>query len=144
MMRTTDVDVLAPPVTRWPRVADFLSVPHTEAEYDRAVTLLNELVDTVGDKESHPLADLMETLATLMEVYENEHYPVPEVSDIDQLAFLMEEHRVTPMDLREELGNEAIVWDILHGHRPLTGNQIDALCKHFSVSPEVFKSQANR
>lgn len=134
-----DVDVLEHPVTRWPRVSDFLSVPHTEVEYDRAVTLLQELVATVGEAESHPLADFMETLATLIEVYENEHYPVPDVSGADKLAFLMEEHRVKPTELREELGNEAIVWEILNGHRPLTESQSQALSKRFSVSPAVFK-----
>ncbi len=139
MMIMREVDVIEHPITRWPRVSDFLSVPHTEAEYDRAVTLLQELVNTVGEAESHPLADLMETLATLMEVYENEHYPVPNVSGADKLAFLMAEHRVEPTELREELGNESLVWEILNGHRPLTEKQRHALSKRFSVSPEVFK-----
>ncbi len=139
MMIMNEVDVIESPITRWPRVADFLSVPRTEAEYDRAVTLLNELVDTVGEQESHPLAELMETLATLMEVYENQHYPVPEVSMADKLAFLMEEHRVAPTELQEELGNEVVVEEILNGHRPLTVSQSLALSKRFSVSPAVFR-----
>lgn len=32
----------------------------TETEYQRAVALLDSLIDEVGEDESHPLASLME------------------------------------------------------------------------------------
>jgi HTH-type transcriptional regulator/antitoxin HigA len=91
-------ELLEQAATHWAGVKDFLSVPRTEAEYENAVTLLNELIDTIGEDESHPLADLMDTLGTLMEAYENEHYPLPEVSGATVLAFLMEEHQIKPND----------------------------------------------
>ena len=50
-------------------------VPHTEAEYDRIVALLDHLVDEVGEDENHPLASLMEVLGVLIERYEAEHVP---------------------------------------------------------------------
>jgi HTH-type transcriptional regulator/antitoxin HigA len=50
-------------------------VPHTEKEYREAVRLLDNLIDTVGEDESHPLASLMEVLGTLIEKYEDEHVP---------------------------------------------------------------------
>jgi HTH-type transcriptional regulator/antitoxin HigA len=49
--------------------------PHTEAEYQRLVTLLDRLVDEVGENESHPLASLMEIVGVLIEKYEDEHVP---------------------------------------------------------------------
>jgi len=47
-------------------------VPHTEAEYQRLVTLLDGLIDEVGENESHPLASLMEIVGVLIETYEDE------------------------------------------------------------------------
>lgn len=35
------------------------------------VALLDELIDEVGENESHPLASLMEILGVLIEHYEN-------------------------------------------------------------------------
>jgi HTH-type transcriptional regulator/antitoxin HigA len=38
----------------WSEIADVLLVPHTEAEYERTVALLDELIDEVGENENHP------------------------------------------------------------------------------------------
>jgi len=62
----------------WSSLADTVFVPHTEAEYERLVSLLDRLVDEVGEDESHPLASLMEIVGVLIEKYEDEH--VPELS----------------------------------------------------------------
>ena len=53
----------------------WLDVPHTEEEYERIVALLDQLIDEVGEEESHPLASLMEILGVLVEAYEAEHVP---------------------------------------------------------------------
>jgi len=62
-------------VDAWSCLADTVFVPHTEAEYQRLVTLLDRLVDEVGENESHPLASLMEIVGVLIEKYEDEHVP---------------------------------------------------------------------
>lgn len=62
-------------VTHWPEMANTLFVPHSEAEYRRLVTLLDGLIDEVGEDETHPLASLMEILGVLVEQYEAEHVP---------------------------------------------------------------------
>ena len=59
----------------WNPISKYLRVPHTEVDYERLVTLLNELIDEVGEDESHPLASLMEVIGTLIEKYEDEHVP---------------------------------------------------------------------
>lgn len=46
-------------------------VPRTEAEYNRLVTMLDELIDEVGEDEAHPLASLMEIIGVMIEHYEN-------------------------------------------------------------------------
>ena len=59
----------------WPSMAPLIHVPHTEEEYDRIVAFLDQLIDEVGEEESHPLASLMEILGVLVEAYETEHVP---------------------------------------------------------------------
>ena len=59
----------------WPSLAKILYVPHSEAEYDRLVEVLDQLIDQVGENETHPLASLMEVIGVLIEKYEDEHVP---------------------------------------------------------------------
>lgn len=62
-------------LTHWPELSQAVFVPHTEAEYTRLVDLLDELVDEVGNEETHPLASLMEVIGLLIEKYEDEQVP---------------------------------------------------------------------
>ena len=59
----------------WTSINDVLFVPHTEAEYEALVAFLDELIDIVGEDESHPLASLMEVIGVLIEKYEYENVP---------------------------------------------------------------------
>lgn len=59
----------------WSALSRAVFVPHTEEEYRRIVAVLDELVDEVGEDESHPLASLMEVLGALIENYETAHVP---------------------------------------------------------------------
>jgi HTH-type transcriptional regulator / antitoxin HigA len=69
---------LSKTVDAWSSLADTVFVPHSEAEYQRLVALLDGLIDEVGENEAHPLASLMEIVGVLIEKYEAEH--VPELS----------------------------------------------------------------
>ena len=53
---------------------------HNDSEYQQLVEVLEQLIDQVGEDESHPLASLMEIIAVLIERYEDEH--VPEITDV--------------------------------------------------------------
>lgn len=120
----------------WAVVEPVLTV-RTEADYDRAVTRLNELLDEVGDDATHPLYGLMDTLGTLVHAYEVEHVEMPQASGVDALQYLMEEHSLTQSDL-PEVGSQGVVSEILRGKRRLNIRQIRALSERFGVSPAVF------
>ena len=64
----------------WPRVAPIVFVHRSEAEYERLVAVLDQLIDVVGGDEAHPLASLMEIVGILVENYEHEH--VPEMTEV--------------------------------------------------------------
>ena len=63
----------------WPSMTEVVFVPHTEAEYQRLVAVLDTLIDVVGEDETHPLASLMEIIGVLIERYEDEH--IPEITE---------------------------------------------------------------
>lgn len=59
----------------WKNVSNTIFVPHSEADYVRLVKMLDEVIDQVGEDESHPLASLMDVLSALIENYENANVP---------------------------------------------------------------------
>lgn len=62
----------------WLNLTDILFVPSCVEDYERLVNLLDNLIDEVGEDETHPLASLMEIIGILIERYESEN--VPELS----------------------------------------------------------------
>jgi HTH-type transcriptional regulator/antitoxin HigA len=129
-MATTDLQ------TQWARIRPLLTI-RNEREYDAAIKRLNALLDEVGDNERHPLFSFVDTLGTLIHVYEEEHYPMPECSGGEMLRFFMEEHDLKQTDLTE-IGSQGVVSEILNGKRELNVRQIRLLAKQFHVSPAVF------
>ena len=122
--------------SHWTALEPILSI-RNERDYDRATKRLNELLDTIGANEHHPLYELLDTLGTLISTYEEAHYPMPKVSGTEMLRFFMEEHNLKQSDL-PEVGSQGVVSEILSGARELNVRQIRALAKRFHVSPAVF------
>ena len=122
---------------QWRSLAPILSVPRTKAEYDNLVNLLDHLIDEVGNNESHPLASLMDTVGTLIESYENEHYPFSQGNPLEALKYLMKVNGLTQSDL-SEVGSQGVVSEIISGKRSLNARQIRVLSKRFHVSPSTF------
>ncbi len=121
----------------WPSIQNIFSVPHTEKDYLKLVKLLDDLIDEVGNEESHPLASLMETIGSLVESYESQNFPDPQGSPIEALKYLMEEHGLKQSDL-PEIGSQGVVSEILSGKRQLNLRQVKLLSERFKVSPAVF------
>ncbi|HET9590868.1 MAG TPA: helix-turn-helix domain-containing protein [Anaerolineales bacterium] len=122
--------------THWTNIAPLLII-RNEREYNAAVKRLNELLDEISTNEKHPLYSLLDTLATLIHVYEEEHYPIPASTGVDVLRFLMEEHGLAQSEL-PEVGSQGVVSEILNGKRELNVRQIRALAERFKVSTAVF------
>lgn len=120
----------------WSVVDEGLSI-RTEADYNKALTVLNQLLDEVGDNQSHPLYNFLEVLGTLIESYEADHVKILDVPGSEVLKYLMEEHGLSQADL-PEIGSQGVVSEILRGKRELNTRQIKALSKRFKVSPAVF------
>jgi len=109
----------------------------TKRDYNKAVSTLNQLLDAGAADEKSPLADLVNTLGTLIGDYDDAHYPVKEVSSVAMIRFLMEQHGLTQSDL-PEIGTQGVVSEILRGKRELNVRQIKALSGRFNVPSSVF------
>ena len=114
-----------------------LGILRSEKDYRKAVGILDEILDEIGENEDHPLADLAEALALFIHSYEEAHAKIPEAPAPELLKSLMKEHGLTQSDL-PEIGSQGVVSEILSGARELNVRQIRKLAKRFGVSPAVF------
>lgn len=121
----------------WPTVSKVVSTIHTERQYNRAVKMLDQLIDEVNEKSDPVKESLIDTLGTLIKEYEDRNIVEPKGDPIGVLKYLLEEHGLTQSDLRE-IGSQGVVSEILNGKRRLNLRQVVALSKRFSVSPSVF------
>ena len=120
----------------WNPISHLFSV-HNENEYDRAVELLNRLIDEIGTDDQHPLYEFLDTLGAVIHAYEDKHFPMMDSDGIEMLEFFMEEHGITTSDL-PEIGSEKDITEIISGEKELTISHIRALAERFHVSPAVF------
>lgn len=121
----------------WQDIAPLVAIPNNDEQYQDRLDLLHQLIDTVGEDEQHPLASLLNFVGVQIAEYEKQHYPEPEATSQEVLAFLMQEHQLKQSDL-PEIGSQGVVSEILRGKRRLNTRQIQALAQRFSVSASVF------
>ena len=114
-----------------------LGVLRSAEDYEKAVGVLDEILDKIGEDEEHPLAELAEALSVFIESYEETHKKLPAAPRRAVLKALINEHGLNQADL-PELGTQGVVSEILSGKRDLNIRQIKLLVKRFGVSPAVF------
>lgn len=78
-------------------------------------------------EEGTPEADEMEILVTLIEAYENKHYPIGPADPIDAIRFRMEQQGLTPRDLEAYIGSSGRVSEVLNRKRPLSLRMVKRL-----------------
>ena len=120
----------------WSTLEPLLAI-RNEEDYIQSVEQLNYLIDAVGTDDQHPHYSLLDTLGILIEVYEEEHVAIPDVSGVEVLKYFMAEHSLTQSDF-PEIGSQGVVSELLSGKRELNLRQIQALSQRFHVSPAVF------
>ena len=108
----------------------------TDADHAAAVAALGRLLDAGAADESHPLADLAAILGELVGDYEDRQ-PRAQVSGVDMLRFLMQQHGLSQRDL-PEVGSQGVVSEVLAGKRTLNLRHARRLAERFGVGIEVF------
>ncbi len=116
------------------------SVISSEKELERLTEEVDRLM-TKGIKQGELSPEeerLLELLAVLIETYEDEHYPIPDLSPIEVLKFLMEERGLKQSDLLHIFGSSGITSEVVNGKRSISKAQAKKLAEYFKVSVELF------
>ena len=85
-------------------------------------------------------ADEMEILVTLVEAYENKHYPISAADPIDAIKFRMEQQGLTPKDLEPYIGSSGRVSEVLNHKRGLTLPMVKRLHNGLNIPYESLLS----
>ena len=108
-----------------------------ERAYMQMTSLMNSLLDAVGDDEDHALSGLLELVGDLISQYEREHYAIEPVSPKDSLRFLMDARGLKQEDLCT-IVPQSNLSAILAGKRKISATLAGKFGNFFGVSPALF------
>jgi HTH-type transcriptional regulator / antitoxin HigA len=115
-----------------------LRIIHTEAEYRKAVAVLDRLSD-LGPARTEDQTQYLLALALFVEKYERAHERMPAATGVEMLGYLIETHGVKQGDVAASAGlADSTVSEILAGKRKMNVKHIEALARFFKVEPAVF------
>lgn len=106
----------------------------TEADYEAA---LEEVGRLWGAKSGTADGDRLDVLATLIDVYEGQHYPMDPPDPIEAILFRMEQQGLTRKDLEPIIGNRGRVAEILNRKRGLSIEMIRNLHEKLGIPAEI-------
>ena len=96
----------------------------TENDYNMTLLRIDALMDAEPGSEEGTELDV---LATLVEAYERDHFPIDAPDPIEAILFRMEQLGIGDKDLEQYIGTRTRVWEILNGKRGLSITQIRKL-----------------
>jgi HTH-type transcriptional regulator/antitoxin HigA len=106
----------------------------TKRNYEAA---LKEVERLWGAKTGTRDGDRLDVLATLIDVYEAEHYPMDPPDPIEAIKFRMEQQGLTRRDLEEIIGTRTRIAEVLNRKRGLSVGMIRRLHERLGISAEV-------
>ncbi|MBR3425667.1 MAG: transcriptional regulator [Neisseriaceae bacterium] len=109
----------------------------TETEYKTALKELGAFFDNNPDHADPDTADYFEVLATLVERYEQEHYPIDPPDPIEAIKFRMEQKGLTVKDLTNIFGRPNRAYEVLNGKRPLSLAMIRKIKNELNISADI-------
>lgn len=123
---------LSPPIT--------IRLIKSKADYDAALAEVEQMMGKV--KPNTPEGDKFDLLVTLIESYEDIHYPMGQTSDpISLIEFAMDQQGLSRKDLETFIGPRQRVWDIMEKRRPLSLKMIRSLSAGLHIPAELLISE---
>jgi HTH-type transcriptional regulator/antitoxin HigA len=98
---------------------------------------LKEIERLWGAKTGTPEGDRLDVLATLIDAYEAEHYPMDPPDPIEAIKFRMEQQGLTRRDLEEIIGTRTRIAGVLNRKRGLSITMIRRLHERLGISADV-------
>lgn len=115
----------------------FLRGIETDADYDRAAAVLEEL-DRLSERDPRgPHVTLAALLADKLSAYDERHEPPTGATPGEVLAFLMRGHGLNQSDL-SDLADQGTISKIVAGKRAIGKKLAGALGRRFEVDKSVF------
>ncbi len=106
----------------------------TEADYEAA---LKEIEQLWGASYGSPEGDKLDVLVTLVEAYEEKHYPVPPPDPIEAILHYMENQGLSEHDLEPYLGSHLYVSEVLNRQRSLSLDMIRKLHIELGIPADI-------
>lgn len=113
---------------------DELKPIRSEADYERSLAEVERLW---GAKSGTPEGDRLDVLATLIDAWESQHYPMDPPDPIEAIKFRMEQQGLTRKDLEPMIGTRTRVAEVLNRKRGLSISMIRRLHTRLGISAEV-------
>ncbi len=106
----------------------------SERDYEQALQRVESLWKSPeGSAES----DELDVLATLIEAYEREHYPIDLPDPVEAIKFRLEQEGKDSRALIGVIGQRTRVYEVLRGKRSLSLNMIRRLHDKFGIPASV-------
>ena len=106
----------------------------SEADYEHALAEVERLW---GSKSGTSNGDRLDVLATLIEAYEERHYPIDVPDPVEAIKFRMEQQGLTRKDLEPLIGTRTRISEVLNGKRALSIAMIRRLVEKLGIPAEV-------
>ena len=106
----------------------------TKADYRKGLAEVERLW---GAKSGTQEGDRLDILATLIDAYEAEHYPIDPPDPIEAIKFRMEQQGLSRKDLEPLIGTRTRVAEVLNRKRNLSIGMIRRLHDRLGISAEV-------
>ncbi|MBD2504712.1 helix-turn-helix domain-containing protein [Anabaena azotica] len=106
----------------------------TESDYRAALDEIERLFDA---ELNTPESDRLEVLTTLVEAYEQKHYPIAAPDPIEAILYYIESRGLSINDLESIIGNETEITNILHRKQALTLEVIRSLHQQLGIPAEI-------
>lgn len=106
---------------------------HTKKDYEQALAGIDRLWDAKPNTEK---GDVLEVLVTLVEAYENKHFPMLPPDPVKAIRFRMEQMGMEKSDIVGILGGENRVSEILNRKRNLSLKMIRSLHDKLNIPYE--------
>ena len=110
----------------------------TEREHDRMVAAVEVLMDKGEDCLSPEESALLETMAILIQAYDDRENPAPSLPPNEMLAYLMDASGRTSKDLLPVFGTRGRTSEVLGGKRSISKEQAKRLALLFKVNADLF------
>lgn len=108
---------------------------HNESAYKAALKEISILVDLDPEVDTQE-GDRLEIMATLVQAYEAQQFPIELPDPIEAIKFRMEQSGMSPKDLVPMIGRSNRVYEVLNRTRPLTLIMIRKLHEQMGIPVE--------